>query len=128
MPLFGNVFSPKKTPTEISLYCVFCSLSLSQLDRSTREVEIGLEYGSPMMNIGGQSLRFEDGQWLAVGGSVSQKEVQRLEEANVQLEEKQPAETQDGHPPGHALGNNGRVPPYGEGARGDQEPQPQEKV
>lgn len=27
-----------------------------------------------------------------------------------------------------ALGNNGRVPPYGEGARGDQEPQPQEKV
>ncbi|MGH0118745.1 UNVERIFIED_CONTAM: hypothetical protein FKN15_005731 [Acipenser sinensis] len=84
MPLFGNVFSPKKTPPRKS-----ASLSnLHTLDRSTREVEIGLEYGSPMMNIGGQSLRFEDGQWLAEsGGSVSQKEVQRLKKRNVQLEE-----------------------------------------
>ncbi|KAK1155413.1 hypothetical protein AOXY_G27245 [Acipenser oxyrinchus oxyrinchus] len=84
MPLFGNVFSPKKTPPRKS-----ASLSnLHTLDRSTREVEIGLEYGSPMMNIGGQSLRFEDGQWFAEsGGSVSQKEVQRLKKRNVQLEE-----------------------------------------
>ncbi|XP_033911040.1 protein chibby homolog 1-like [Acipenser ruthenus] len=84
MPLFGNVFSPKKTPPRKS-----ASLSnLHTLDRSTREMEIGLEYGSPMMNIGGQSLRFEDGQWLAEsGGSVSQKEVQRLKKRNVQLEE-----------------------------------------
>ncbi|XP_041093752.1 protein chibby homolog 1 isoform X2 [Polyodon spathula] len=84
MPLFGNVFSPKKTPPRKS-----ASLSnLHTLDRSTREVEIGLEYGSPMMNIGGQSLKFEDGQWLSEsGGSVSQKEVQHLKKRNVQLEE-----------------------------------------
>lgn len=35
-----------------------------QLDRSTREVELGLEYGPPVMNIGGQSWKFEDGQWI----------------------------------------------------------------
>lgn len=36
-----------------------------QLDRSTREIELGLEYGSPAMNIGGLSLKFEDGQWIS---------------------------------------------------------------
>lgn len=36
----------------------------SQLDRSTREVELGLEYGPPVMNIGGQTWKFEDGQWI----------------------------------------------------------------
>ena len=35
-----------------------------QLDRSTREIELGLEYGAPVMNIGGQSLKFEEGQWI----------------------------------------------------------------
>uniref|UniRef100_A0A667XRM7 Chibby 1, beta catenin antagonist n=1 Tax=Myripristis murdjan TaxID=586833 RepID=A0A667XRM7_9TELE len=60
MPLFGNTFSPKKIPPRKS-----ASLSsLHTLDRSTREVELGLEYGSPMMNIGGQSLKFEDGHWI----------------------------------------------------------------
>lgn len=37
--------------------------SYFQLDHSTREVELGLECGTPVMNIGGQSWKFEDGQW-----------------------------------------------------------------
>ncbi|XP_018874053.1 protein chibby homolog 1 isoform X2 [Gorilla gorilla gorilla] len=62
MPFFGNTFSPKKTPPRKS-----ASLSnLHSLDRSTREVELGLEYGSPTMNLAGQSLKFENGQWIAV--------------------------------------------------------------
>ena len=36
-----------------------------QLDRSTREVELGLEYGIPTMNLAGQSLKFENGHWVA---------------------------------------------------------------
>uniref|UniRef100_A0A4W4FFK3 Chibby homolog 1 (Drosophila) n=1 Tax=Electrophorus electricus TaxID=8005 RepID=A0A4W4FFK3_ELEEL len=84
MPLFGNTFSPKKTPPRKS-----ASLSnLHTLDRSTREVELGLEYGAPVMNIGGQSLKFEDGQWITEsGGTVSNKEVQKLKKRNLQLEE-----------------------------------------
>lgn len=84
MPFFGNTFSPKKTPPRKS-----ASLSnLHTLDRSTREIELGLEYGAPAMNIGGQSLKFEDGQWIAEsGGNVSGKEVQRLKKRNLQLEE-----------------------------------------
>lgn len=40
------------------------------------------------MNIGGQSLKFEDGQWISEsGGNVSGKEVQRLKKRNLQLEE-----------------------------------------
>ncbi|XP_037863360.2 protein chibby homolog 1 isoform X1 [Chlorocebus sabaeus] len=39
-----------------------------QLDRSAREVELGLEYGSPTMNLAGQSLKFENGQWIAAFG------------------------------------------------------------
>lgn len=84
MPLFGNTFSPKKTPPRKS-----ASLSnLHTLDRSTREIELGLEYGSPMMTIGGQSLKFEEGQWITeTGGNVSNKEMQRLKKRNLQLEE-----------------------------------------
>ncbi len=44
-----------------------------QLDRSTREIELGLEYGSPVMNIGGQSLKFEDGQWISGVASCYKK-------------------------------------------------------
>ncbi|XP_046710358.1 protein chibby homolog 1-like isoform X2 [Silurus meridionalis] len=84
MPLFGNAFSPKKTPPRKSV-----SLSsLYTLDRSTREIELGLEYGAPMMNIGGQSLKFEDGQWITESGPLmSSKEVQKLKKRNLQLEE-----------------------------------------
>ncbi|XP_037547268.1 protein chibby homolog 1 [Nematolebias whitei] len=84
MPLFGNTFSPKKIPPRKS-----ASLSsLHTLDRSTREVELGLEYGPPTMNIGGQSWKFEEGQWITEsGGNMSSREMVRLRKRNVQLEE-----------------------------------------
>ncbi|XP_072444509.1 protein chibby homolog 1 [Chiloscyllium punctatum] len=85
MPLFGNVFSPKKTPPRKS-----ASLSsLHTLDRASREVELGLDHGAPVMNIGGQSLKFDNGQWVSesVGDNGVQKEVQRLRKRNQQLEE-----------------------------------------
>nr|XP_035958152.1 protein chibby homolog 1 isoform X4 [Halichoerus grypus]XP_035958153.1 protein chibby homolog 1 isoform X4 [Halichoerus grypus]XP_035958154.1 protein chibby homolog 1 isoform X4 [Halichoerus grypus] len=86
MPLFGNTFSPKKTPPRKS-----ASLSnLHNLDRSTREVELGLDYGTPTMNLAGQSLKFENGQWIAeagINGGVDRREAQRLRRRNQQLEE-----------------------------------------
>ncbi|XP_061822137.1 protein chibby homolog 1 [Nerophis lumbriciformis] len=85
LPLsFGNLFSPKKIPPRKS-----ASLSsLHTLDRSTREMELGLQYGPPVMNIGGQTLKFEDGQWITdSGGNASVKEVERLKKRNIQLEE-----------------------------------------
>ncbi|MEE6502645.1 hypothetical protein FKM82_004583 [Ascaphus truei] len=60
MPLFGSTFSPKKTPPRKS-----ASLSnLHALDRTTKEVELGLDYGFPTISIAGQSLKFENGQWI----------------------------------------------------------------
>ncbi|XP_004634677.1 protein chibby homolog 1 [Octodon degus] len=86
MPLFGNIFSPKKTPPRKS-----ASLSnLQTLDRSIRDVELGLNYGTPTMNLAGQSLKFEKGQWIAeagIGGGTEQRETQRLRRRNQQLEE-----------------------------------------
>ncbi|KAF7649455.1 hypothetical protein LDENG_00141030 [Lucifuga dentata] len=84
MSLFRNTFAPKKTPPRRS-----ASLSsLHTLDHSTREIELGLECGTPVMNIGGQSWKFEDGQWLTEsGGNTSSREMQRLMKRNVQLEE-----------------------------------------
>ncbi|XP_049482328.1 protein chibby homolog 1 isoform X2 [Panthera uncia] len=61
-----------------------------QLDRSTREVELGLDYGTPTMNLAGQSLKFENGQWIAemgISGGVDRREAQRLRRRNQQLEE-----------------------------------------
>ncbi|XP_026550660.1 protein chibby homolog 1 [Notechis scutatus] len=85
MPLFGNTFSPKKTPPRKS-----ASLSnLHSLDRSTREIELGLEYGTPVMTLTGQSLRFENGQWIpeSFGSNGDRRETQRLRKRNQQLEE-----------------------------------------
>ncbi|XP_013910397.1 PREDICTED: protein chibby homolog 1 [Thamnophis sirtalis] len=85
MPLFGNTFSPKKTPPRKS-----ASLSnLHLLDRSAREIELGLEYGTPVMTLTGQSLRFENGQWIpeSFGSSGDRRETQRLRKRNQQLEE-----------------------------------------
>eukprot|EP00066_Takifugu_rubripes_P000809 XP_003961568.2 PREDICTED: protein chibby homolog 1-like [Takifugu rubripes] len=80
MPFFGNTFSPKKIPPRKS-----ASLSsLHTLDRSTREVELGLEYGPPAMNLGGQTLKFEDGQWITESGV---REVQALERRKLEVEE-----------------------------------------
>ncbi|XP_004675713.1 PREDICTED: protein chibby homolog 1 isoform X2 [Condylura cristata] len=85
MPLFGNTFSPKKTPPRKS-----ASLSnLHNLDRSTREVELGLDYGTPTMNLAGQSLKFENGQWTAetgISAGVDTREAERLRRRTQQLE------------------------------------------
>ncbi|NWT36013.1 CBY1 protein, partial [Chroicocephalus maculipennis] len=85
MPLFGSTFSPKKTPPR---KCASLS-NLHLLDRSTREIELGLEYGIPTMNLAGQSLKFENGQWVAESGSFTgdRREMQRLRKRNQQLEE-----------------------------------------
>ncbi|KAM8889016.1 protein chibby homolog 1 isoform 1-T1 [Synchiropus picturatus] len=84
MPLFTSTFNPKKTPDRKS-----ASLSsLHTLDRSTREIELGVEYGPPVMNIGGQTWKFEDGSWTSEsGGGGSGREMQRLKKRNLQLEE-----------------------------------------
>ncbi|XP_005527674.1 protein chibby homolog 1 [Parus major] len=86
MPLFGNSFSPKRTPPR-----KWASLSnLHLLDRSTREVELGLEYGTPTMNLAGQSLKFENGHWVSESGTFvggDRRELQRLRKRNQQLEE-----------------------------------------
>lgn len=84
MPLFGNTFSPKKVPARKA-----ASLSsLHSLDRSTREIELGTDYGPPSMRIGGQMWKFEDGEWITEGGgTVSNKEMQKLKKMNLQLEE-----------------------------------------
>lgn len=61
-----------------------------KLDRSTRELELGLDYGTPTMNLAGQSLKFENGQWVAdsvISGGVDRRETQRLRKRNQQLEE-----------------------------------------
>uniref|UniRef100_A0A3B5L0J4 Mitochondrial import receptor subunit TOM22 homolog n=1 Tax=Xiphophorus couchianus TaxID=32473 RepID=A0A3B5L0J4_9TELE len=77
-PLFGSWMAP----LFVICFVVF------QLDRSTREIELGLESGPPAMNLGGQSWKFEDGQWITEsGGNASTKEVQRLKKRNLQLEE-----------------------------------------
>ncbi|XP_033018819.1 protein chibby homolog 1 isoform X1 [Lacerta agilis] len=85
MPLFGNTFSPKKTPPRKS-----ASLSnLHTLDRSSREIELGLEYGTPVMTLTGQSMRFENGQWIAesFGDTGDRRETNRLRKRIQQLEE-----------------------------------------
>ncbi|XP_029943219.1 protein chibby homolog 1-like [Salarias fasciatus] len=82
--LFGDKFSPKKVPPRKPAHLS----SLHQLDRCTREMELGLEFGPPSMTIGGQSWKFEDGQWLAEpGGNASNREMRRMKKRNVQLEE-----------------------------------------
>ncbi|KAH0616889.1 hypothetical protein JD844_028342 [Phrynosoma platyrhinos] len=43
------------------------------LDRSTREIELGLEYGTPVMTLTGQSLKFENGLWIT--GQMCHKEL-----------------------------------------------------
>ncbi|XP_067998557.1 protein chibby homolog 1 isoform X2 [Melanerpes formicivorus] len=85
MPLFGNTFSPKKTPPR---KCASLS-SLYFTDRSNREIELGLEYGTPTVNLPGHSLKFENGQWVAESGTFTgdHREMQHLRKRNQQLQE-----------------------------------------
>uniref|UniRef100_A0A672IPJ6 Protein chibby homolog 1-like n=1 Tax=Salarias fasciatus TaxID=181472 RepID=A0A672IPJ6_SALFA len=83
--LFGDKFSPKKVPPRkpAHLSSLHMINQLSLLDRCTREMELGLEFGPPSMTIGGQSWKFEDGQWLAEpGGNASNREMRRMKKRN----------------------------------------------
>ena len=59
MPLFGNKFSPKKTPQRRA-----SSLSNLNLDATQSRTEFGLEYGAVKLNLGGQDVCFENGMWI----------------------------------------------------------------
>lgn len=62
----GTLVAKKWENVVVALcYCSLRVLLSLQMDRSTREIELGLEYGSPAMNLAGQSLKFENGQWVA---------------------------------------------------------------
>ncbi|XP_061561500.1 protein chibby homolog 1 [Phycodurus eques] len=88
LPRFVKSFSPSFSPKKIPRRKSASLSSLHTLDRSTQEVELGLDYGPPSMNIGGHSLKFEDGQWITEsGGNVAVREVERLKKKNMQLEE-----------------------------------------
>lgn len=55
---------------------LFFYCPIFQLDRSTRELELGLEYGPPVMNIGGQTWRFEQGLWTSGTDDFTNRELQ----------------------------------------------------
>ncbi|XP_077979743.1 protein chibby homolog 1-like [Glandiceps talaboti] len=86
MPLFGDKFSPKKTPIRKS-----ASLNnLNKLDHAVRETEYGMQYGPATVKLGGQELVFEDGSWVvegSSGGSVNQREFSKVKKQNQTLNE-----------------------------------------
>lgn len=82
--LFGNKFTPKKTPPRRAQ-----SLSNLNLDAEQSRSEFGVDYGGVKLNLGGQEVAFENGLWVAesgVGGG-SQREMLRLKKTNQQLHE-----------------------------------------
>ncbi|XP_041363023.1 protein chibby homolog 1-like isoform X2 [Gigantopelta aegis] len=84
MPLFGNKFSPKKTPQRRA-----SSLSNLNLDATQSRTEFGLEYGAVKLNLGGHDVSFENGMWIheSGGGGASHKEVTKLRKENYCLQE-----------------------------------------
>lgn len=60
MPLFGNKFTPKKTPPRRAQ-----SLSNLDLDAEQMRAEFGVDYDGVKLNLGGQEVAFENGIWLA---------------------------------------------------------------
>ncbi|KAL8600867.1 hypothetical protein ACOMHN_045005 [Nucella lapillus] len=82
--LFGNKFTPKKTPPRRAQ-----SLSNLSLDAEQSRSEFGVDYGGVKLNLGGQEVAFENGLWIAeagVGGG-SQREMMRLKKTNQQMHE-----------------------------------------
>ncbi|KAK7111490.1 protein chibby homolog 1-like [Littorina saxatilis] len=87
MPLgiFGNKFSPKKTPPRRAQ-----SLSNLNLDAEQSRAEFGVDgYNGVKLNLGGQEVAFEDGMWVAESGAGggSQREMMRLKKTNLQMHE-----------------------------------------
>ncbi|KAK3768485.1 hypothetical protein RRG08_060847 [Elysia crispata] len=82
--LFGNKFSPKKTPPRRAQ-----SLSNLHLDADESKAEFGIDYGPVKVSLGGNEVAFENGLWVNESGSgaASHKEVQRLKKDNQNLHE-----------------------------------------
>ena len=60
MPLFGNKFTPKKTPARRAQ-----SLSNLNLDADQSRQEFGVDgYTGVKLNLGGQEVAFENGMWV----------------------------------------------------------------
>ncbi|KAK6171089.1 hypothetical protein SNE40_019349 [Patella caerulea] len=81
--LFGNKFSPKKTPPRRAQ-----SLSNLHLDSTASQAEFGLDCNNVKLNLGGNEVMFEDGMWIqenTKGGGASHYEVTRLRKQNQQL-------------------------------------------
>ena len=60
MPLFGNKFSPKKTPLRKSP-----SLSNLNLDQTSKASEFGVACGAVRLKLGDHEMTFEDGHWVS---------------------------------------------------------------
>lgn len=84
LPLFGNKFSPKKTPPRRAH-----SLSNLHLDATQSQEEFGPNVGNVKVRLGGQEIAFENGLWVQDSGvgAASHKEVMKLRKANQQLQE-----------------------------------------
>lgn len=84
LPLFGNKFSPKKTPPRRAH-----SLSNLHLDATQSQEEFGPNVGNVKVRLGGQEIAFENGLWVqdSGAGAASHKEVMKLRKANQQLQE-----------------------------------------
>lgn len=55
--LFGNKFSPKKTPPRRAQ-------SLSNLDAAEAKNEFAIDYGAVKVSLGGNDVAFENGIWV----------------------------------------------------------------
>ncbi|KAI4457178.1 leucine-rich protein [Holotrichia oblita] len=80
MPLFGNKFSPKKTPARKSVASLNSDESLDDLVTDN---------GAVSLKLGDQQCTFKDGQWISEngGGGSSQKTAQKMMHKIHQLEE-----------------------------------------
>lgn len=60
LSLFGNKFSPKKTPPRRAH-----SLSNLHLDASQSREEFGPDVGPVKLKLGGSEIQFDNGMWVA---------------------------------------------------------------
>uniref|UniRef100_A0A0B6ZNN5 Protein chibby homolog 1 n=1 Tax=Arion vulgaris TaxID=1028688 RepID=A0A0B6ZNN5_9EUPU len=83
LSLFGNKFSPKKTPPRRAQ-----SLSNLHLDATESKAEFGIDYGALKVSLGGNEVAFENGLWINESGAGSgHKQVSQLRKQNETLHE-----------------------------------------
>ncbi|XP_074648619.1 protein chibby homolog 1-like [Tubulanus polymorphus] len=82
MPLFGNKFSPKKTPVRKSP-----SLSNLTSDPEFIRSELALDYGPIQVKLGNNEVTFENGQWISESEGVAtvHREMAKVKKQNQQL-------------------------------------------